>query len=438
MVEKVKKYIADNKLLAQGAKVIIGISGGADSVALLDILIRLGYDCIVAHCNFHLRAEESDRDALFVENISKQYKLPFEKIDFDTQAYASEKGVSIEMAARELRYSWFEVLLSKYNATCIAVAHHRDDSVETTLLNLIRGTGIRGLTGISARNNNLIRPLLCISRKEILDYITEKGLTFVEDSTNNENIYTRNKIRLDIIPLLETINPSVKDAIRRTSENLMQVENIYKAYIDNAKNNILIDNKISINKLIEYTEPKAILYEILAGYNFNRPTINQIFETLDKESGKFFYSESHQLLKDREYLLLKEREILTDKIFYIEEHATLLPYPIHLEIITIKNNEGFNIEKNRDILYADKNKLCFPLTLRRWQQGDWFVPFGMKGKKKISDYFSDQKFSVFDKENTWLLCSGKDIVWIVGHRSDNRYSIDDSTIETLRIVYSKG
>lgn len=369
----------------------------------------------------------------FVEELCQKYNLKYERVDFDTEAYAEIHSISIEMAARELRYNWFEQIRTIHLADKIAVAHHRDDSVETILLNLIRGTGIRGLTGIAAQNNNIIRPLLCLSRKDILEYLKDRGLKYVDDSTNNEDLYTRNKIRLNIIPLLETINPSVKDSIIRTGEHLSQVENIYNFYIQQVKADVLSDDSINIRTLIKYLEPEAILYELLAPYNFNTATVRQIFESIISQSGKIFYSDTHKLIKDREFFIIKKREKLSVDSFLIREEDRLMSYPLQLSIETIQIDNGFVIEKNKNILYLDKDKIKFPLTLRRWHQGDWFIPFGMKGKKKVSDYFTDQKFTLFEKEEAWLLCSENDIVWIVGERSDDRFKIDKSTRQILKI-----
>ncbi len=432
-IVQVEQYIDENQLLEDGSKVIVGVSGGADSVALLDILHTLKYECVVAHCNFHLRGEESNRDAFFVEELCQKYNLKYERVDFDTEAYAEIHSISIEMAARELRYNWFEQIRTIHLADKIAVAHHSDDSVETILLNLTRGTGIRGLTGIAAQNNNIIRPLLCLSRKDILEYLKDRALKYVDDSTNNEDLYTRNKIRLNIIPLLETINPSVKDSIIRTGEHLSQVENIYNFYIQQVKADVLSDDSINIRTLIKYLEPEAILYELLAPYNFNTATVRQIFESIISQSGKIFYSDTHKLIKDREFFIIKKREKLSVDSFLIREEDRLMSYPLQLSIETIQIDNGFVIEKNKNILYLDKDKIKFPLTLRRWHQGDWFIPFGMKGKKKVSDYFTDQKFTLFEKEEAWLLCSENNIVWIVGERSDDRFKIDKSTTQILKI-----
>lgn len=432
-ISDVQHYISEHQLLEEGAKVIVGVSGGADSVALLDILYSLKYECIVAHCNFHLRGEESNRDAFFVEELCDRYKLKYERVDFDTEAYATIHSVSIEMAARDLRYNWFEQLRIIHIADRIAVAHHRDDSVETILLNLIRGTGIRGLTGIAPQNGYVVRPLLSAGRQEILDYLKDRELSHVDDSTNSEDLYTRNKIRLNIIPLLETINPSAKEAIVRTAENLSQVETVYNYYIEQVKADIFRDGMIDIRKLIQYIEPEAILYEILAPYKFNPATIRQVFESLVSQPGKIFYSETHKLVRDRGAFILKKRNNMSLESFTIHQEDSFVAYPLKMNVDVIKKEASFEIEKNSNILYLDKNKVQYPLTIRRWHQGDWFIPFGMKGKKKISDYFTDQKYSLFDKEEAWFLCSGDNIVWIIGKRSDDRFKVDSSTKEVLKI-----
>lgn len=435
-ISKIVQYIEENQLLIDNSKVIVGVSGGADSVALLDILYSLKYECIVAHCNFHLRGEESNRDAFFVEELCAKYNLKYERIDFDTEAYAELNSISIEMAARDLRYNWFEQLRVIHLADRIAVAHHKDDSTETILLNLIRGTGIRGLTGINGQNEYIIRPLLCLNRSEILDYLGERKLSYVDDSTNSEDLYTRNKIRLNVIPLLETINPSVKESINRTAEHLRQVETIYNFYIAQVRNDILKDDSIDIKKLIQYIEPEAILYELLAPYKFNSATVRQIFESLISQPGKIFYSDTYKLIRDRDYFILKKKKNLSVDSFTIHQNDSTIAYPISMKIDTIAYSEDFAIEKDKNILYVDKSKISYPLTIRRWKQGDWFVPFGMKGKKKLSDYFSDQKYSIFKKEEAWLLCSGNDIVWIIGERSDNRFKVDSTTSEIIKIHVS--
>lgn len=437
VTSKVKKYISDNQLLKNNARVIVGVSGGADSIALLDILYVLGYECIVAHCNFHLRGQESYRDEYFVEKVAANYNMEYLSANFDTKKYIEEELISVEMAARELRYAWFEKIRKKYDAACIAVAHHQDDSVETVLINLIRSTGIRGLTGISPINGKVIRPLLCIYRSDILEYIDAHKLEFVVDSTNKEDLYIRNKIRLNVIPLLQSINPSVVQSINKTSENLLQTEKIYNIYIDSVKQKIFNNNKISIADLLEEKEPRTILFEILFPFGFNSPTVDNIFDSIEKQSGKVFYSNNYQLIKDRDFFLVEPIENQTDITYNIFGYDDIVTKPIALNFIEIRNSSDLQIERNKNIVYIDKSKLSYPLTIRKWKQGDKFIPFGMKGHKKISDYFSDHKFSLIDKKNIWLLCTHDDIVWIIGERADNRFRITDSTTDILKIVLTK-
>ncbi len=433
MQNKVKEYIHHELPLHDNSKIIVGVSGGADSMALLHILIRLGYNCIAAHCNFHLRGEESDRDYLFVKNWCIQNNIRFVYTDFDTKKYMKEKAVSLEMAARELRYEWFEQIRKEHNANVIAVAHHQDDSIETLLINLIRGTGIRGLSGIPPVNGNIVRPLLCLYRQEILEYLQANHIDFIEDSTNNEDIYTRNKIRLNVIPLLETINPSAKQAISKTIKHLSSTEKIYTSAIEKSIQCVFSDNKIDIGSLLTQIEPKTVLFEILHPYGFNSENITDIFESLHGQSGKIFYSKDYVLIKDRESLILSKQEQRDDSRYTIQKGQLNIDSPVPLSIEYIKNDTSLQIEKKPDTIYLDKSKLSFPLTIRRWMQGDKFVPFGMNGSKKISDYFSDNKFNLIEKENVWLLCSGNKIVWIIGERADNRFRITGNTSEIIKI-----
>ncbi|MDR0332234.1 MAG: tRNA lysidine(34) synthetase TilS [Dysgonamonadaceae bacterium] len=433
MLKKVQKYIHDNKLLSPHAKVIVGLSGGMDSVVMLDALMLLGYSCIAAHCNFHLRGEESNRDADFVKKWCESIEIPFVSTDFDTQKYAADKKISIEMAARELRYSWFETIRQQYDAEAIVVAHHKDDSVETVLLNLVRGTGIKGLSGILPKNGNIVRPFLCVTRKEIENYVAECELPFVFDSTNSEDVYTRNFIRLNIIPQLEELNPSVKDAIYRTSQNMAEAEKMYSSAVLIAKEKIFDGEKIDIFALKQTPSSMSVLFEILSPLGFNSSVIEYINRGLNAHSGKVFFSGKHRLIKSRDYFLL---DPLVDKqenetSLYIDKTSQEISTPIRLNI-SIKEMP-VEIKKEKRFLYVDVEKLTFPLELRKWQSGDWFIPFGMKGKKKVSDYFTDRKFDLKEKENTWLLVSDQKIVWIVGERSDNRFRVTSKTNRVLVI-----
>lgn len=441
MLEKVKDFINRENLIPQNSTVIVGLSGGMDSMVLLDILTLLGYNCIAAHCNFHLRNDESDRDEKFVKNWCKTIDTQYTSINFDTKQYAADRKISIEMAARELRYCWFETIRNEYQADYIAVAHHKDDSVETLLLNLIRGTGIKGLTGISPKNGHIVRPLLCLSRNEIESYISERDIPYVTDSTNHEDIYLRNSLRLNVIPLLETLNPSVRETIFRTSRNLTEAEKIYSESIQKSISKVFNDNKIYIDELKRTASQRSVLFELLTPYSFTPSTIEDIYESIDSISGKIFYSDVNSDLGKKGYRLIKDRNIFLldaltecnnkDKTFLIEEGASEILEPIRL-IIRILNSSD-EIKYHRNILYLDEEKIKYPLELRRWRAGDWFIPFGMKGRKKLSDYFTDHKFTLKDKAEAWILTSGEDIVWLVGERNDDRFKITDRTKKIVAI-----
>ena len=429
MINKVQTYISNNNLIPKHGKVIVGLSGGPDSMALLHILMHLGYNCIAAHCNFHLRGDASNSDEEFVVKWCRENNVTLSVVDFDTHAYSIEHKVSIEMAARNLRYNWFDKLRVEQDAKAIAVGHHQDDSVETILINLIRGTGIRGLTGIPKKNKYIVRPLLSVTRNEIMDYISSNNISYVTDHTNEEDIYTRNIIRLNVLPILETINPAVKNSIITTSSNLQEVEKIYTQYTEAAIKAVLKDNHIHISSLKSTLSPQSVLFEILAPLGFTPSVIEDISNNLDSIPGKVYLSDDYRLLKDRDYLIISENETerIEDKeyLVYLETLDSELPF--NLTIKTEEYSPDFEIQRNSSILQVDIDKLSFPLILRKWRNGDWFVPFGMKGKKKISDFFTDNKFNLLQKEGTWVLVSEGNIVWIVDHRADNRFRITDTT-----------
>lgn len=435
MIDRVQKFIQSEKLLPHNAKVIVGLSGGMDSMVLLDLLVLLEYRCIAAHCNFHLRGAESDRDADFVRKWCKNTDIPFTSIDFDTTCYAEDRKISIEMAARELRYEWFEILRKQYEADAIAVAHHRDDSVETVLLNLIRGTGIKGLSGISPRNGYVVRPLLTVSRSEIEDYIIERELPYVTDSTNDQDIYLRNYLRLNVIPKLEVVNPSVKESIIRTSKNISEAEKIYSESIREYIDVVFINDKINIPMLKKTASPQSVLFELLSPLGFTSSTIEDIFQSMDSTPGKVFLSDRYRVIKDRSDFILEKitSDIISDEHYLIEEESKEITFPVRFNLR--KEKTPVKIEKKKNILYADADKLKFPLIMRRWKAGDWFIPFGMNGKKKLSDYFTDRKFSLKDKKEAWVILSGENIVWIVNERSDNRYKITDESKNIFIIEY---
>lgn len=416
MIErKVRQYIDSEHLFSMNARVLVALSGGGDSVALLRILYALGYVCEAAHCNFHLRGEESDRDEVFVKRLCEKMGIPLHRIDFETERYAVENKISIEMAARELRYSWFTEIKKKAKADVIAVAHHQDDSVETILLNLIRGTGLNGLLGIRPKNGNIVRPLLCLSRKEIIDYLQEMRQEYVTDSTNWQDEYTRNKIRLNLIPLMQEINPCVKEHMIDTSNYLNDVASIYIRGIEEGKIRVMDNGNICITTLLNEPAPETLLFEILYPLGFNSAQTKNILSALKQQAGRQFISkDGWRVIKDRELLLIDKKEEKEDPPFKISKEEK-------------EYTKDFVIPREKNIACLDADKLSGAIILRKWQIGDVFIPFGMKGKKKISNYLTDRKFSIQQKEQQWVLCCEDKIVWVVGERIDNRFKVDENT-----------
>ncbi len=440
MLYKVHKFIEKFGLSNSYARIIVAISGGPDSVALLHILNRLGFECIAAHCNFHLRMEESNRDEKFVRKLCETMKIKYQCIDFDTSKYAQENKISIEMAARELRYDWFEKLREQFNAEAIATGHHACDNAETMLLNLIRGTGIKGLTGIPARNGYIIRPLLMCNRKEILQYINANKLSYVDDSSNFESDFNRNKIRNKIIPLMEEINPSVQNTLSKSIARFSNFTLFYeqsmnekiKDIVDNSGSNFMID----IGKLNSNTTPALILYEILYPFGFHPDVIENIYENIQSEPGKLYYSHNYRLLKDREFLIISANANNNNSIYFISQTDEFISFPLIIKIDKFEKDKLITFSANKNNLYVDAEKVTFPLKIRRWQNGDIFHPFGMKGRKKVSDFLIDNKLSIVDKEKIWLLVSGDEIIWIIGMRADERFKISNQTRKVLHFSIS--
>lgn len=439
MQQKVETYIQKHQLLTHDKPIIIGVSGGADSVVLLHILVSLGYDCIIAHCNFHLRMEESDRDEEFVRNMAIEYKILLHCIDFDTIKYAEQNGISIEMAARDLRYNWFNELLEKHNAQAIAVAHHADDNIETMLINLVRGTGLRGLKGIPNRNKKVVRPLLCCTRDEIENYLIRQNLEHVEDSTNASVDYNRNKIRNEVLPLLTEINPSVRQTLYNTIQHIEGSLTIYQQAIDNIEKQVVHKSgglvKMDIDMICKQADVPTVMFELLYPYQFSPSVIEQITEQLNAESGKVFYSETYRLVKDRKLLIISAKDDQKKDVFMLSQDDFQIQSPFFLSVKRQFIDSDFVVSKDKNRIHVDASKLTFPLQIRKWKEGDSFFPFGMKQRKKLSDFFINNKFSLIDKEQTWILVSNDEIVWIVGHRMDNRFKVTVETKEVIEFNY---
>ena len=434
MEKKIKEFIGSNALLEDGAKVIVGLSGGADSTALLLVLLRLGYRCTAVHCNFHLRGAESDRDQQFATDLCRKLGVQLIIRDYDTKEYAKQHGISIEMAARDLRYADFESIMQEQHASAVCIAHHRDDSVETVLLNLIRGTGIKGLTGIKPRNGHIIRPLLCVSRQEIEEWLRSQNQPYVTDSTNLEADYTRNRIRLQVLPTMRSINPDIDNAIADTAAHLQQAYAIYKEAIDKASARIITkthDNglRIDIPSLLNTPSARAILFETLSPLGFNSTQIESIILSAHSQPGERFRSPTHEVIKDRDEFLVRpvsSTELQPVTISLEPGTSALLPNGQALTVSTAP--AGTPISKNPDTATFDASLLQGgTVTIRPWQDGDWFIPFGMKGRKLVSDYLTDIKICHADRHGQLVATFNSDIIWVIGHRTDNRYRVTQQT-----------
>lgn len=436
MQHTVARYIARHALLPDGARVLVALSGGADSVALLHILHRLHYRCIAVHCNFHLRGEESMRDQHFVEALCKRLNIPLHTINFDTEEYAREHKVSIEMAARTLRYEAFETLRSRQEAAAIAVAHHRDDSAETLLLNLMRGCGIRGLHGIRPRNGHIVRPLLCIGRDDILQYLVAIGEEYVTDSSNLKSDYTRNKVRLELLPLMAQINPSIAQTLAQTAERIAEAEEIYSRAIEQSIARVSAGPTIDLQALKKEPSPLTLLHEILAPLGFNSAQTADIMEGIEGPSGRRYNAPRHTLVKDRDRLIISPRDTApTPAITLPEEGDAHTP---HGTIRVRRAPFDGTIAKERSIATLDARKAALPLTVRPAKSGDRFAPFGMRGTKLVSDYLTDRKRSIIEKSRQLVVTDTLDrIVWLVGERPSTACSIDKETTEIIRLEWIK-
>ena len=447
MKQKISDYISKHSLLSRDALHLVALSGGADSVALLRILRDLDYQIEAAHCNFHLRGAESDRDEAFVRQLCDSLGIKLHLIHFDTETYASVHQVSIEMAARDLRYGYFHSLCKDIGAETVCVAHHRDDAVETFLMNLLRGSGIHGLTGIRPKNGQIVRPLLCVGRQDILDYLHSIGQDYVTDSTNLESIVLRNKLRLQVLPLLKQLNPKAVENIDKTANYLREAEKVYNAYFaaDPDRGQVPVRNnpaqmadrylspvRIPLDEIAKQPSAECFLHEWLSPYGFNPSQIAQILDDLTGESGREFLSATHTLLIDRSQLVLepKQAEI---KPLRIPEAGN---YRFSPEILfSVKLTDDLSISKSEECATLDAANIQFPLTVRQVAPGDAFCPFGMEGRKLVSDFLTDRKISLLEKRRQLVVTAANgDIIWLVGQRTDHRYRITASTHQVLSIT----
>ena len=419
-------YIDEHKLFDFKSKILLAISGGIDSVCLADLLLKSGYNIEFAHCNFNLRKLESDQDEIFVSNLANKHKIPFHHISFDTNNYASSNKLSVQMAARELRYKWFEKVRREISADYIAIAHNQNDNIETFFINMINGSGLKGLRAIQNKNNFIIRPLMFASRNQIEEYVKSESLNFREDSSNISKKYQRNKIRHELMPLLKQMNPSIENTISEEIEIIKNTYSIFKEQVSRVIKEVSFQTddgiKISKKELIKLEPIDTYLYEIFSVFGFT--DLKSIKNSIFSNSGKQVFSKSHRLLIDREFVFIEK---IKDNFFrdvLIDECISNICSPLN---ISFKISEKEYIEKTKDTAYFDYEKLVFPLVIRKWKFGDKFIPSGMKGFKKLSDFFIDNKINRLLKEKTLVLCSNNDIIWVIGSRIDERYKATSKT-----------
>ena len=439
-LRKIEQFIEQKELMNNSQLYLVALSGGADSVALLLALKKLGYNIEAAHCNFHLRGEESDRDEDFCKNLCRELDIKLHLAHFDTQTNASLHGISIEMAARNLRYNYFKALLKDINASAVCVAHHKDDSAETLLLNLVRGTGIEGLTGIKSKNNRIVRPFLCVRRNEIINYLEQQNQSFVIDSSNLVNDVQRNKIRLDVMPLLQTINPLVVEHLNQTGEYIEEAASILNTALEQMQNRVVLlkteeQTIIDIERLEKEQSSSYLLWYILKNYGFNAAQIKQISCGLKTSVGRVWESTTHALTINNNKIIVeplftcdsKEYRLIEEGLYHLNSKLSI---EIKKEPYSIDN--GFS--KDPKNVWIDADKVVFPLSVRLIKEGDRMIPLGMKGSKLISDMLTDTKVSYFDRQRQYVLLNNdQQIIWLLGRRIDDRYKITSSTKTVLKI-----
>ena len=437
MLQKFQSHIFQNFPFLSGKKLLLATSGGLDSMVMVDLFHKLSFEIAIAHCNFQLRGVESFEDQNFVQNYAESNEIKLFVTQFDTEAFAKDYKLSTQVAARELRYNWFYELLETENFDYVLTAHHADDNLETFLINLVRGTGLDGLTGIPAQNENVIRPLLIFSRQEIEQYAKVNNIDWREDSSNASDKYLRNKIRHNLVPILKELNTDFLSSFHKTQvylqESKTMVEDASIMVYQQVAKEIGEDIHFDLNKLQQLPNYKSYLYQWLREFGFS--AWDDIYDLVESQSGKQVFSNEFRLLKNRGFLILSPINIEDKKEeYYIFKDQKEIDSPLNLSFSKVAD---IGIGSNRAI-FVDEDKLHFPLVLRRWKEGDSFQPFGMEGKsKKVSKIFKDEKLSLIDKENTWLLCSDDKIIWIIGIRQDERFKIEKTTKNRIQIQWQK-
>lgn len=436
MQELFNKHISKNFSFVKQAKILIATSGGIDSVVLTHLCKNAGLTIALAHCNFKLRGNESDADEAFVKTLATDLNIPVYTTYFNTLKYKDEHKVSVQMAARELRYNWFASLIDEYNFDCVFTAHHADDNLETFLINLSRGTGIEGLMGIPSLYKNTVRPLLPFTREEIENFAVQHGIIWREDSSNEESKYLRNKLRLEVIPELKSVNTSFMDNFNKTIRFIQGTSQIVRNHLEELKQKLFVfeEDRIIINaeRLKELSPRKDYLFGLFNEYGFRE--WNDVESLLFSSSGKQVFSETHRMLKNREEIIITPiKPIEIEDYYSLEKDVGLDVSGLRLVVYDV----GLTGPFKNNLAYIDKDLLKYPLIVRKWKKGDYFYPLGMQNKKLLSKFFKDEKFSILDKENAWILCSGNEIVWVIDHRIDDRYKVTSKTKNILKIEHLK-
>jgi tRNA(Ile)-lysidine synthase len=459
LTDRFRQYIKKEDLFNAGDQLLLAVSGGVDSVVLCELCYQCGFSFAIAHCNFGLRGEESERDERFVQAVSEKYKVKFFVKRFDTGRYAEDHKVSIQVAARELRYAWFNQLA---NAVALAdndvnkettgleinreapyrfivTAHHADDNIETLLMNFFKGTGIAGLRGILPKQDNLIRPLLFCRKEELHAFAQTHQLSYVEDSSNVSDKYTRNYFRNHLFPDVEKVFPSVKDNLVDNLQRFRQIEILYYQAIEQHKKSLQElrgeEVHVPVLKLKKTTPLEAVVYEIIKSYGFKAQQVGEVIQLLDSESGKYIASHTYRIIRNRSWLIIAPLTSVDSKLFVIEEQTAIQEFQQGRLEFKLINAEDYTLKADHHIAALDASQLAYPLLLRKWKQGDYFYPLGMKKKKKLSRFFIDQKLSITEKERTWVLEVNKKIIWVIGRRIDDRFKVLPSTKKIMRISF---